>query len=204
MIWRTRGRLNAAVLIPLAWIVLIPTPVLLRPWTPPTGVFPAGFIGTARDNMYIAIAMANVAFVLFQLFIVSRSFASLEAWILRRLGGDDAAKHDEGRNPFYRRWLLVITVLAVALGLLHLALMPRVPIWDLVTGFANPLQPNYDREASDKLLHVPALVRYSFHWNKEVVFPILLAAAVLLRWRWMAVFIAVFGLFYMISSLEKF
>lgn len=203
-IWRTRGRLNAGVLIPLAWIVLIPMPVIVRPWTPPTGVFPDGFIGTARNNMYIAIAMANVAFALFQLFLVSRWFAAVQAWIVALLGGRAEARPDESRHPFYRRWLLVVTVVAVGWALFHLALMPRIPAFDLVTGFANPLQPNYDREASDKLLHVNALVRYSFHWNKEVIFPVLFAAAVLLRWRWLAVFIGVFGFFYMVSSLEKF
>jgi hypothetical protein len=87
---------------------------------------------------------------------------------------------------------------------IHLALMPRIPSWDLVTGFSNPLQPNYDREAADKFLAAPTIVKYIFNWNQGIVFPILFALTVLARWRAMAIFIGIFGFLYVTSTLEKF
>lgn len=203
-IWRLHGAISAAILVPLAWIVLIPISIILRPYSAPSGLFPSGFTGPPRDHMYVAVAMANVAFICFQLLVASTWFGRLQAGVVaffRSREGDDRAQSE---SRLLKTWIAGLTALAVALALLHWSLMPRVPAWDLVTGFANPLQPNYDRETADKFLGVPSLVRYIFDWNQGIMFPVLFCAAVLMRWRPLAVFIGIFGFVYVTSTLEKF
>jgi len=201
-IWRTRGKLSLAVLLPLAWIALIPIPVILRPITK-SEVFVDGFVGSARDSMYVAIAIANVAFAAYQVFLWSPWYRRLERFAVRVMAPAGIREHTSG-DRLAQRWLLGLTIVATAIAAVHLALMPRIPVFDLLTGFTNPLQPNYDRELSLKLLQVPSIVRYIFQWDKQAVFPILFAAAILMRSRKLTVFIGVFGFFYAVSSLEKF
>ena len=205
-IGRTRGLLNAAVLVPLAWILLIPIPVILRPYTTPTGLFPEGFIGAPKDNLFIAMTMANLSFSLFQWFVLSPWFKALQAWTIKILapnGVSNGHTNSNGDNQLLRAWVLGLTIIAVALAVAHLALMPRIPSLDLFTGFANPLQPNYDREAASKFLEVPTIFRYIFNWNRELLFPILFAAAVMMRWKWLAIAIGIIGAFYVTSTLDK-
>ncbi len=202
-IWRTRGSLNTAVLVPVAWIVLIPVPVILRPYGTPTGLFPQGFVGTPKDSMYISIAFANLAFLLFQLMVAGPWFARVQA----RTVAFFAARERPGSshaNALLKKWVLGLSVIAIALAVIHLALMPRIPAWDLVTGFVDPLQPNYDREAADKFLPVPTFVRYVFDWNQGILFPILFSATILMRWRPLAIVVGIFGFIYVTSTLEKF
>jgi len=97
-----------------------------------------------------------------------------------------------------------LTLVAVALAITHLALMPRVPSWDLVTGYSDPLQLNYYREAADKFLPGPTILKYIFNWNQGIVFPILFALTVLVRWRPLAIFVGIFGFLYVTATLEKF
>jgi hypothetical protein len=205
-VWRARGMINTAVLVPLAWLVLIPIPVVVRPWVvTPKSLFPDGFVGAPKDHMYISIAVANVAFVGFQWLVLSSWFKSLKARIVAFFSARSASTHGSGKeDSLLRKWMIGLTIIAVALAVIHLALMPRIPSWDLVTGFSNPLQPNYDREAADKFLPVPTIVKYVFNWNQGVVFPILFALAVLMRWRPVAIFIGIFGFIYVTSTLEKF
>jgi hypothetical protein len=203
-IWRARGAVNAAVLVPLAWILLIPIPVLIRPWVvTPKSLFPQGFVGLPRQHLYISIAIANVALVGFQWFILSSFFKSLQARIVAFFAAREQPRTAKD-DSLLRKWLIGLTVIAVALAVTHLALMPRVPSWDLVTGFTDPLQPNFDREAADKFLPVPTLVKYVFNWNLGLVFPILFALTVLMRWKPMAIFVGIFGFIYVTSTLEKF
>jgi hypothetical protein len=202
-IWRARGAINAAVLVPTAWLLLIPIPVVIRPLVvTPKSLFPDGFVGTPKDHLYISIAIANIAFICFQWLILSARFKRIQA----RTIGFFASREKGGRatDSLLRNWVIALTLIAVALAVVHLAVMPRVPAWDLVTGFTDPLQPNYDREAADKFLPVPTIVRYVFNWNQGIVFPILFALVVLMRWRPMAIFIGIFGLIYVTSTLEKF
>jgi hypothetical protein len=206
-IWRARGVISAAVLVPLAWMILIPIPTVIRPLViTPQSLFPAGFAGAAREQMLISIAIANVAFLGFQWLILSRWFKNLQASTVAFFGARERprAGRDGKNDGLLRRWAIGLTVIAAALALLHLVLMPRVPAWDLVTGFANPLQPNYDREAAGKFLPGPTILRYVFDWNQGIVFPILFALAVLMRWRPLAIFVGVFGFLYVTSTLEKF
>ena len=203
-LWRTRGAVTAALVVPLAWMILIPLPVILRPYGTPTGLFPQGFVGAPKDAMYTSIALANVSFLAFQLFVTSSLFKRVQARLVARFetraDGDGAA----GRDTLLRNWVLGLSVIAITLAVIHLALMPRVPAWDLVTGFVDPLQPNYDREAADKFLPVPTLVRYFFDWNQGILFPILFTATILMRWRTLAIIVGVFGFLYVTSTLEKF
>jgi len=49
--WRARGAISAAVLVPLAWLILIPIPTLIRPWViTPQSLFPNGFAGAAQQH----------------------------------------------------------------------------------------------------------------------------------------------------------
>ena len=202
-VWRTRGLINSAVLMPLAWIVLIPLPIIFRPYTLPTGLFPEGFVGGPKDSMYLSIALANVAFTGFQWLMLSRRFKHLQTRVVGLFQSHDR-EEDQQTDQFLRRWILGMSVIAIVLALIHLALMPRVPAWDLVVGFSDPLQPNFDREAADKFLPVPTLVRYVFDWNQGILFPILFAATVLARWRTLAIVVGIFGFIYVTSTLEKF
>lgn len=203
-IWRSHGAINAAVLVPLAWILLIPVPVLIRPWVVTVkSLFPAGFLGAPKDHLYISIAIANIMFVGFQFLILSSWFKGIQARTVELFAArdrPDVAKDDS----LLRKWMIGLSIIAVVLAVTHLALMPRVPSWDLVTGFSNPLQPNFDREAADKFLPVPTIIKYVFNWNQGVIFPILFALAVLMRWRPMAIFIGIFGFIYVTSTLDKF
>jgi len=202
-IWRTRGVVSVAVLAPLVWIVLMLVPVTLRPLASVTDVFPEGFIGTPRDLMYVGLAISNVAFIAFQLVFLSHWYKTLQVRLVEFFAGDDG-KNNSDSDRLLRTWVIGLAIVAGALALIHLALMPRVPAWDLIAGFTDPLQPNYDREAADKFLPVPTLVRYVFDWNQGIVFPILFTATVLMRWRPMAIVVGVLGFLYMISTLEKF
>src|SRR5207247_10541591 len=138
---------------------------------------------------------ANVAFTLFQWLTLSRQFNRLQTRVVGLFQSNDRAE-DRQADQFLRRWLLGMSVVAIALALIHLALMPRVPAWDRVVGFSDPLQPNFDREAADKFLPVPTFVRYVFDWNQGILFPILFAATVLARWRMLAVVVGIFGFIY--------
>ncbi len=201
-IWRTRGLISSAVLVPLAWIVLIPIPIILRPYSAPTGLFPGGFGGGPKDTMYVSVALANIAFAGFQWCVLTRQFSVLRTRVVGFFAVRERPQNNSDR--LLRRWILGLAIVAIALAVIHLALMPRVPAWDLVTGFSDPLQPNYDREAADKFLPVPTLVRYVFGWNQGILFPILFATAVLTRWRSVAIVVGIFGFIYVTSTLEKF
>jgi hypothetical protein len=203
-IWRARGAINAAVLVPLAWVLLIPIPTIIRPIVvTPKSLFPEGFVGEPKDHLYTSIAIANVAFIAFQWLILSGWFKGLQARTVAFFAARQrqAGSHD---NSLLRKWVIGLTLIAVALALIHLVLMPRIPAWTLVTGFSDPLQPNYDREAADKFLPVPTILKYVFNWNQGIVFPILFALTVIMRWRPMAIFVGIFGFLYVTSTLEKF
>jgi hypothetical protein len=206
-VWRARGAITAAVLVPLAWLLLIPIPTLIRPWViTPRSLFPNGFAGAAQDHLLISIAIANLAFVGFQWLILSGWFKSLQARTVAFFGARERprAGRDGMNDSLLRKWVIGLTLVAGGLAVLHLILMPRVPAWDLITGFSNPLLPNYDREAADKFLPAPTIVRYIFNWNQGIAFPILFALTVLMRWRNMAIFVGIFGFLYVTSTLEKF
>ena len=201
-VWRTKGQLTLISLLPICWMLIIPTSVLFHPFVE-SDTFPAGFVGAPRDNMYIAIGIANVAFAAYQWFMWSPWFARLQGFVVTLLSPRQASSNG-GSDLLARHWLLGLTIVTTAVALIHLALMPRIPVFDLITGFTDQLQPNYDREMSLKLLKVPTAVRYLFQWDKQAVFPLIFAAAILLRSRKLAVFIGIFGFFYTVSSLEKF
>lgn len=206
-IWRAHGLISAAVLVPLAWMILIPIPTVIRPLViTPESLFPDGFKGAAQEHLLISIAIANVAFLGFQWLVLGGWFKSLQARTVGFFATRERprAGRDGKNDGLLRKWALGLTVVAVVLAVIHLALMPRVPAWDLVTGFANPLQPNYDREAAGKFLPGPSILRYIFDWNQGIVFPILFALAVLMRWRPLAIFVGIFGFLYVTSTLEKF
>src|SRR6202035_798063 len=77
---RAHGRISAAVLVPLAWVVLIPIATVIRPWViTPKSLFPDGFTRAAKDHLLISIAIANLAFAGFQWLILSGWFKSLQA-----------------------------------------------------------------------------------------------------------------------------
>jgi hypothetical protein len=198
---RTRGRLSLALLLPGVWLGMLVLPIALRPYMVSTGIFPEGYQGSPRDNLYISTSIANLALAAFQAMVASpvcvRAQGGLEAWGARRLGLDDDLR-------VLKTWYVVLLVVAVGLAILHWSLMPRVPALDVVFGYTGSLQPQIDRENAAKLLPAPALLRYAFTWNSRVLFPLLFTTAVLMRWRWAALCVGLFGLAYLMSPLEKF
>jgi len=193
---RLRRPVDAALLIPLAWLGLIPVQVLL---------FSAlrGYTGAPRDNLYFATSMGNVMLLGLQLFLSSRYFASFAASVRRRVAPpDDGPSVDWERLA--GRWWYALAIVAVGLGLLHLWLMPRVPSFEVLSGYSDFYQLATDRENAAKLLPVPTIVRYFFAWDSAILLPILFVASVLFKWRWRAVFIGVFGLIYLTAPLNKF
>ena len=83
-VWRTKGQLTLISLLPICWMLIIPTSVLFHPFVE-SDTFPAGFVGAPRDNMYIAIGIANVAFAAYQWFMWSPWFARLQGFVVTLL-----------------------------------------------------------------------------------------------------------------------
>lgn len=192
-LWMSRRPLGAALLVPILWLVTIPVESLAL-------AHKLGIEGTPRDNMYVAISIANVAFAGFQLFTalggVTRLQRRIQVWAT---AGRGATREDSGTARYWFGGLLVI---AVGLAVLHWALMPGIPLVQLLQGTdANQLQ--VARENSAKLLAAPTLLKYAFTWNSRILFPILFTTAILYRWRWAAVLVGAFGLLYIISPLER-
>lgn len=200
-LFRTRGRLSLALLLPSVWLGMLVLPITLRPYMASTGFFEAGYMGNPRDNLYISTSMANLGFAGFQALVALPIFAraqrGVEAWVDGRLGRDAGLR-------VLKTWYVLLLGVAVSLAILHWSLMPRVPALDVIFGQTSSLQPQIDRENAAKLLPAPALLKYSFAWSSRVLFPLLFTTAVLLRWRWVAVAVGLFGLAYLISPLEKF
>jgi hypothetical protein len=194
-LWRLRKPIDAALLVPGAWLVAIPYQALLL----------AGklqFTGTPKDNMYIGISIANLGFVGFQALAELGVIARLQERVRRLAASRGGTERPGTAAATVRYWFGGLLVVAVALAVLHWALMPEIPLLLLVTG-ANDQHMQLARENSAKLLAAPALLKYAFAWNSRIFFPILLTTAVLFRWRWTALLVGAFGLLYITSSLEK-
>lgn len=191
-VWQARRPIGTALLVPSVWLVTIPVQSLVL-------ASRLQFSGAPRDNMYIAISLANVTFVGLQLLsslgVLERLRARVSKWLSREDGPLDGAGHA-------RVWFGGLLVVAVGLALLHWALMPGIPLFQIFQGLdAHQLQ--LARENSAKLLAVPTILKYVFTWNSRILFPVLFAMAVLSRWRWAAVAVGVFGLIYILSPLER-
>lgn len=201
-LWKSRAAIRADNLVALGWLVLVPIPIVLRPLTPPTGVFPEGFTGAARVNLEIAVGIANLGLCALMAFLQTARFAAFQARFRAWAAGRKPTA--ESALSLDRAWFVGLCVLSAALALWHLWLMPRVPVWDLVVGFSDAYQPVLDREYADKLLPAPTILRYVFTWNASVIVPALLCFAVLRRWPAAAIAVGVFGLLYVIAPLAKF
>ena len=190
---RIRGPIDAALLVPAGWLATMPFQALLLA----SGL---QFQGAPQANLYLAISMANLTLLGFQLF-VSRGGVKWLGGVVPWLTA--TATHPSSDPRRLRYWYWALLVLAVSLAILHWALMPSIPLVDLLRGNASDQQIAIARENSAKLLAVPALLKYVFTWNSRILLPILLTTAVVARWRWTAVFVAIFGLAYIASPLEK-
>ena len=76
--WRLRRPIDAALLIPLAWLALIPVQVLVF------GIL-RGYSGAPRDDMFLSISLGNLMFLGLQRFLDSGYFARLGQAVRRRL-----------------------------------------------------------------------------------------------------------------------
>jgi hypothetical protein len=157
------------------------------------------FTGVARDELYFSIAIANLMFAGFQWFLESALMARLRAQVVRLAPGPGSTQAIDSN---VRYWFAALLVISVGLAVLHLVLMPSIPVLQMFQG-SDEHQLQLARENSAKLLHVPGLIKYMFTWNSRILLPILLIVAVLYRWRWAALFVGLFGLFYIIAPLEK-
>lgn len=193
-IWRLRGPIDVALLVPMAWLVLLPLPVLVRGSA-------LGFQGPARANLLVATSMANVAFFGLQRLVDLGAFRRLQKRIVAWVGLVPADSRHSVRIARY--WFIGLVSLTVGLALLHWALMPSIPAWDLVSGVTDRSVLEINRENSAKLLQVPALLKYAFTWNSRMLFPIALSTAVLFGWRKSAFLVGAIGLLYVVSPLEK-
>jgi hypothetical protein len=210
---RLRGPIDVGLFVPIGWLVLMPLPIIIRGDA-------LGFTGSPRINLEIATSIANLTFLGLQFFLSSVYYARLSTAVINRfpppqnpppLPGtlNSPPPLGEGRvgalnSPHIRYWVLALTALAVALALFHWALMPKIPLLEVIKGNTDPHQLALDRENSAKLLIAPALLKYVFTWNSRIFFPLVLVAAVLLRWWKLAIPVAIFGLIYIMSPLEKF
>ena len=201
---RVRGPIDVGLFVPLGWLVLIPLPIIIRGDA-------LGFAGVARINLEVSTSIANVTFIALQFFLsgswYARWSAAITAWFQpnRASSAVTTAKGwGEATERRARRWVLGLALLVTALAFFHWALMPKIPLFEVIAGHTDPHQLALDRENSAKLLLAPALLKYVFTWNSRLLFPIVLAAAVLLRWWKLAIPIAILGLVYTMSPLEKF
>jgi hypothetical protein len=198
---RIRRPIDIALLAPLSWLGLIAIPAMLPIFRGLSSAFHTEFVGPPRDNLFLSIALANVMFFALHRVLDHESFGNLRGRLGALIGG--GLESDRGSRLVTQYWFAGLLLLAVGLALLHWWLMPKVPIWELVVGVDDPRQLSLDREQSAKLLQAPVLLKYVFTWNSRILLPILLCAAVLLRWRAAAAFVFVFGLLYIMSPLEK-
>jgi hypothetical protein len=195
-VWRLRRPVDAALLIPLAWLALIPIQVI---------VFGSlrGYSGAPRDTLYISIAIGNAMFFGLQVFLDSKYFQRLSDAVRGRLNPrEDLAPNDWERLASY--WWYGLAAVAVVVALVHLWLMPKVPLFELLTGYTDFSQLSVDRENAAKLLNVPTIFKYVFTWDSALLLPILFATSILYRWRYRAIFIGIFGLMYVSAPLDKF
>jgi hypothetical protein len=194
--WRLRRPVDAAVLIPVAWLALIPIQVALF------GVL-RGYSGPPRDNLYVSVAIANLMFFGLQVFLSSRYFDRTNKAVRARLQ-PPAGLVARDWERLARYWWYGLAAFAVGLAVTHLWLMPKVPLFELLSGYTDFNQLQIDRENAAKLLNVPVIVKYAFSWDTSVLLPILFVAAILYRWRYLAIFIGAFGLMYLSAPLDKF
>ncbi|HKV89430.1 MAG TPA: hypothetical protein VJT78_15680 [Candidatus Dormibacteraeota bacterium] len=196
-LWRLRRPVDAALLLPIAWLALIPIQV---------AVFGSlrGYAGAARNNLYFSIAIGNLMFLGLQWFLGSSYFQRLSDGVRARLSPPDQSRPQAAWDRLAAYWWYGLAIVAVGLAVLHLSLMPRVPLFELLTGDSDYFQISIDRENAAKLLAVPTIVKYFFTWDSSILLPILFVGAILYRWRWRAVFIGAFGLMYVTAPLDKF
>ena len=195
-LWRLRRPIDAALLIPLAWLALIPIQVMLF------GIL-RGYSGAPRNDMYLSIALGNLMFFGLQRFLDSAYFKRLGEAVRARLNPTDERRQiDWTRLASWWWWGLAVA--AVAVGTIHMALMPKVPLFEVLSGYTDFYQTSIDRENAAKLLNVPTIFKYVFTWDSSIVLPILFVAAILYRWRWRAIGIGIFGLIYVTAPLDKF
>jgi len=217
---RLRGPIDVALFVPVGWLVLIPLPIIIRGDA-------LGFAGAPRINLEVATSIANVTFIALQFFLSGGWYARLSAvvtsWFQPEIQNTPSptlpTRGRESRGNFppplagegqgrglrrARRWVLALAIVVTALAFFHWALMPKIPLLEVIQGMTDPHQLALDRENSAKLLLAPALLKYVFTWNSRLLFPLVLAAAVLLRWWRLAIPIAILGLLYIMSPLEKF
>ena len=194
--WRLRRPIDAALLIPIAWLALIPIQVV---------VFGSlrGYSGAPRNNLYLSIALGNVMLLGLQLFLDSKYFARLGQAVRDRLN-PPVERTPEEWERLATWWWYGLAAIAVGLGVTHLALMPRVPLFEVLSGYSDFYQVSIDRENAAKLLNVPSIVKYAFTWDSSILLPILFAGTILQRWRWRSILIGAFGLIYVTAPLDKF
>lgn len=194
--WRLRRPIDAALLIPVAWLALIPIQVVVF------GTL-RGYSGAPRDHLFFSIAIGNVMLLALQWFLDSKYFARLGDAVRNRVSPPATdSEHDWNRLAQY--WWFGLAAVAVGLAVVHLSLMPKVPLFELLSGDTDFYQLSIDRENAAKLLNVPTLVKYAFNWDSSILLPILFVAAILQRWRYRAIFIGAFGLMYVMAPLDKF
>ncbi|HEV2035638.1 MAG TPA: hypothetical protein VGU71_15845 [Candidatus Dormibacteraeota bacterium] len=195
-LWRLKRPIDIGLLVPLFWVALVPVQVIAG------GAF-RGYTGAVRDNLDLSVSLVNVTMVALQWFLSSSHFTRLsDAVRARFVSGEQASPESDKRLARY--WWYGLAVIAVGLASLHLYLMPKIPLFELLTGMTDFYQLASDRENAAKLLDAPVLLKYAFNWDSTLLLPILFCAAVLYKWRNLAIFIGIFGLFYVAAPMDKF
>lgn len=187
---RIRRPVDTGHLGAIAWVVLMDIPVVS---------LHLGYGDPPRLALYLTNGVANVAFLALQIVLDSGAFERFRMRLRAAVG-------EPGRDParLGRRWVLGLAGAGVALAAVHWALMPAIPGLELLLGVTDAHKLAIDRENSAKLLAVPSIVKYLFTWNSRILLPVAFCGAILLRMRWTAVALGLFGLAYVMSPLEKF
>ena len=166
--WRGGLRFTAVNAFLIAWVALVAFPSLLQ--------F-AGVVTVAKERLFLATTIVNVAVSIAVLVRTSRWFDDVLGPLARRAS---LPAHRTRPEVPVSRWLWGLLALSLAMFTLHALLMPKIPLLELL--FHPGLTANQiteAREAAAKLLPVPLPVQYLLLWNVRVFVPILVCTVLL-------------------------
>lgn len=188
VLWRAGMRLSVVSAFSAVWVLLIAAPSAIRY---------AGVESAARDRLFWATVLVNLVLAMTVVVRWSQTARSVEMSVR-------SSPPMRPGTPHRLSWFWFLLAISVTTFLIHAALMPKIPLLELVRG--NGLTANQLtelREAANKLLPLPLPVKYLLNWNVRVVVPILLCALVIYRAPGLAIIFAPILLILSSLTLEK-
>lgn len=166
--WRGRLRLTAVNAFLIAWVALVAFPSLFQ--------F-AGVVTVAKERLFLATTIVNVAVSIAVLVRTSRWFDDVLGALARKASIPSLLNRP---GVPVAGWLWGMLALSLAMFAFHAVRMPKIPLLELL--FHPGLTANQitgAREAAAKLLPIPLPVQYLLLWNVRVFVPILLCTFLL-------------------------